>query len=121
METDIRGALASALKSALKQRDREALSVYRTALAAIANAEAVSAGEEHRAGAIEASVTGVGGAEVARRELTEDDVVTIVRNEIAERRSAASAVRSANPVAAERLERDASLLEAVAGSGADAG
>lgn len=99
----------------MKQRDREALSVYRTALAAIANAEAVTAGAEHRAGAIESSPAGVGGAEVARRELTEDDVAEVVRGDIAERCAAAAALRAADPDAATRLTRAAALLEAVLG------
>ena len=111
VESDIRVVLTTAMKDAMKRRDREALSVFRTALAAIANAEAVTGGAE--AGAIESSPVGVGGAEVARRELTEDDVAEIVRGEIAERRTAASSVRAANPEAATRLAREAALLATV--------
>ncbi|WP_344653493.1 hypothetical protein [Cryptosporangium japonicum] len=120
MESDIRVALTSALKTAMKRRDREALSVYRTALAAIANAEAVTAGAEHRAGAIEASVVGVGGAEVARRELAEPEIAAIVRREITERHTAAAVVRNSDADAAARLDREAALLEAAL-AGVDAG
>ncbi|MFG1926013.1 hypothetical protein [Cryptosporangium sp. NPDC048952] len=116
MESDIRGALTAAMKAAMKLRDREALSVYRTALAAIANAEAVTAGAEHRAGAIEASAVGVGAAEVERRALTEPEIAEIVRHEITDRHATASTIRAATAApaaAAERLEREAALLEAV--------
>lgn len=49
----VREALRSALASAMARRDRAAMAVYRTALSAIDNAEAVPLGQEHRAGGIE--------------------------------------------------------------------
>ncbi|GAA2054725.1 hypothetical protein GCM10009839_73790 [Catenulispora yoronensis] len=66
-------------------------STLRTTLAAIDNAEAVEVGElaGAGAGAIEASPVGAGAAEVARRELSEADVVGVVRGEIDELRRAA--------------------------------
>ncbi len=75
---------------AIKQRDRVAVAALRSALAAIENAEAVERGEsvDRRLG-IEQIPVGVGAAEVARRELTELDVLGIVRAEIADRESAA--------------------------------
>lgn len=108
----IRDALRAALVAAMKQRDRAAVSVYRTALAAIENAEAVPPADSLRAGAIEASPSGVGGAEVARVSLSEDQVRGVVVAEAAERRSAAELL-AADPVAADRLVREAELLDAL--------
>lgn len=106
----VRAALRAAIVAAMKQRDREATAVYRTALAAIDNAEAVPLGEQGRAGAIEQSPVGVGRAEAPRRELTEPDMADIVRRDAHERLAAAAAVAAANPDAAERLRRAARLL-----------
>ncbi|MCP2280267.1 hypothetical protein [Nocardia amikacinitolerans] len=73
----------------MKARDRHAAAALRSALAAIDNAEAVEIGDA-RAGAIEASVVGLGGAEVERRQLSEADIEGIVRAEIAERLTSAA-------------------------------
>lgn len=106
MTEPLRDRLRAALPAALKARDRATASTLRATLAAIENAEAVDAGSVRpsntapqsgsstggggrRVGAIEASAVGVGVAEAARRELTETDVVAIVRAEIAEREHAA--------------------------------
>ncbi len=91
--TGVRERLRVALRAAMRERDRGAVSALRTTLAAIDNAEAVDTtarvGPTARAGAIESSAVGVGAAEVARRELSEEDIVAIVRAEIAEREQAA--------------------------------
>lgn len=109
----VRTASRAALTTAMKQRDREAVSVYRTALAAIANAEAVvPTGEVPAAGAIEAAAVGAGAADVARRELTDEQVVATVRAEAEERRAAA-ALPGLDPVAADRLLHEATLLDAL--------
>ncbi|KAA9154297.1 hypothetical protein FPZ12_032340 [Amycolatopsis acidicola] len=89
----MRDNLRDALKTALKSRDRSAISALRSALAAIDNAEAIpvdqsvdtTAGNEHVAGA----ALGVGAAEARRRTLTEADVRSIVENEVRERTGAA--------------------------------
>lgn len=91
----LRDSLHAAVPAAMKARDRRTVSALRSALAAIANAEAVEVGGEVLAGAIEASPVGVGAAEVARRVLSEADVAAIVRAEIAERRAAADAYEAA--------------------------
>ncbi|MEV0432773.1 hypothetical protein [Nocardia sp. NPDC050413] len=83
--TALRDRLRTALKPAMKARDRSAVSALRSALAAIDNAEAVDVGDA-KAGALEDSAVGLGAAEARRRELTEDDIVEIVRHEINERR-----------------------------------
>lgn len=86
--TPLRDRLRAALPAAMKARDRATASTLRATISAIENAEAVDAGSA-RAGAIEASAVGIGVAEAARRELTEADVVAIVRTEIDERQQAA--------------------------------
>lgn len=80
--------MRAALTVAMKSRDRQAITVLRSTLGAVDNAEAVDVGEQ-RAGAVESSAVGLGVAEVARRELTEGDVEQIVRAEIAERHTVA--------------------------------
>jgi len=89
---DIRSRLRQGLTGALRARDTAAVAALRTALGAIANAEAIPAGSApagtgsaHVAGA----VAGLGAAEAPRRSLTEAEVAGIVRAEIAERETAA--------------------------------
>ncbi|GIL31523.1 hypothetical protein NUM_67770 [Actinocatenispora comari] len=101
------------LTTALKARDRVAVSALRSALAAIDNAEAVPAPDarmsssEHVAGA----AVGVGSAEAARRELTPDDLHAIVAAEVAERVDAATGyARSGRQDAADRLRAEADVL-----------
>jgi uncharacterized protein YqeY len=94
---DIAARLRRALTTALKARDKDAVSALRTALSAIGNAEAVdpgepgsgppaAAGSAHLAG----TAAGLGAAEAQRRQLTGADVAAIVRAEAAEREAAAS-------------------------------
>ncbi len=97
----------------MKQRDRDALAVYRTALAAIDNAEAVPLGPSDAAGAIELSVVGPGRADVQRRLLTEPDMINIVLQEAHERRMAADSLAGAKPDTARRLHHEAGLLQAL--------
>lgn len=80
--TEVRTALREAIPAAMRARDREALSAYRIAAAAIDNAEALPT--EASAGAIELSPVGVGAAEAPRRTLTEAEARAIVQAEIAE-------------------------------------
>ena len=81
--------LRAALRTAIKARDRVAVTALRSALAAIENAEAVEVtGAAQHGLAIEQS-PGLGGAEVQRRTLTEADVARIVDAEIADREAAA--------------------------------
>lgn len=97
----------------MKEKDREALAAYRTALAAIGNAEAVPLDEQHRAGAFELSPVGVGRADAERRTLTEQEMAGIVRLDAQDRLAAAKSLASASPDAARRLRREASLLVAL--------
>ncbi len=73
----------------MKARDRVAVSVLRSTLAAIENTEAVVPAEA-KGLAIEQTPLGVGAAEAERRLLSPDDVSQIVRDEVADRDSAAA-------------------------------
>lgn len=97
----------------MAQRDHSAIGVFRTALGAIDNAEAIPLTEAHRAGAIESSAFGVGRTDAVRRSLTRADEIDVVRREVRERRVAADAVATANPDAARRLRDEASRLQAL--------
>ena len=107
--------LTRALREALRARDQVAIAALRSALAAIANAEAVDAGEpryavsgsRHFAGA----AAGLGAAEVARKELTEPAVRDIVRAEIADREVAAGQYRQGGHAErADRLQAEIAVL-----------
>ena len=90
---DIRTRLRRALGDALKARDASTVSALRSAIGAIANAEAVEAGPDRPAGTGSAhfagTVAGLGAGEAERHRLTEADVAAIVRQEAAEREAAA--------------------------------
>lgn len=109
--SSVRTRLRTAITHAVKQRDRSAAAVYRAALGAIDNAEAVPTGNARHAGPIELSSYGVGSAEAPRRVLTEQDMVAIVEGEARERCAAAELV---GPDAAARLRDEADLLRALA-------
>lgn len=102
------------LTAAMRARDRGRTAVLRSALGAVANAEAVPvphpvAGDGPVAGA----VTGVGATEAPRRELTAEDVVAVVRAERDERLAAAGQLDGAGAgAAAEELRAAAAVLEA---------
>lgn len=74
----LRQRLRQALRDAITDRDRTAVSVLRSVLAAIDNAEFFAAGGV-KAGAVEVSAVGVGVAEVERKVLHEGDVAEIGR------------------------------------------
>ncbi|QIM22219.1 GatB/YqeY domain-containing protein [Phycicoccus sp. HDW14] len=89
MSQDLRQSLAAALRPAMRARDSTAVAALRSALAAVANAEALPVPDAPAAGAIEQARVGVGAADAPRLELGEDDVRRIVRAEVTERESAA--------------------------------
>jgi len=76
--------MAAALTDAMRARDRDAVSALRSALAAVANAEAVPIHTMPGAGAAESAALGVGAADAPRRELGEDDVRSVLEAEVAE-------------------------------------
>jgi uncharacterized protein len=87
----LRSRLRTALLAALKTRDSIAISAFRSAQAAIDNAEAAdpSAAPAAQPGTIAGGVAGLGAGEVTRRQLCAEEVVAIIRAEIEERRHAA--------------------------------
>ncbi len=92
MSTDLRAVLQSALLPAMRARDADTVAVVRSALAAIANAEAVPGVERSTSttgGPIAGAVTGVGSTEAPRRELTADEVREVVEHERQDRVRAA--------------------------------
>jgi uncharacterized protein len=116
----LRQRLREALPAAMKARDRVAVTVLRSALAALDNAEAVvAAAPDGSSLAIERTPVGVGAAEVPRRVLTEAQVEQLVRVEVAEREAAAlDYERAGRPERAEQLRGEAAVLSAhLAGPG----
>lgn len=89
-----RALLRRSLMTARKQRDAVRVAALRCALSAIDNAETPDAG----------AVVPLGGAEVARRVLSDDQIRDLVRSEIDERLSAAF-----DCIAGGRTERAATL------------
>ncbi|MFO7191884.1 GatB/YqeY domain-containing protein [Thermocrispum sp.] len=88
----MRAALRADLTAAMKAKDRIAVSALRSALAAIDDAETVPAApqpgveaSEHVAGA----AAGIGAADVARKQLTEEEMRAVVAREHRERVAAA--------------------------------
>jgi uncharacterized protein len=113
----VRERLRAALPAAMKRRDAALVGLLRETLAARENAEAVpGAGDDPGSLALEASPVGAGAREVARRELSEDDVVRLVRGEISERQVAAAVYEQAGrPEQAQQLREQAGTLAELAG------
>lgn len=110
--TPLRQRLRDALTGAIKTRDKVAVAVLRSTLAAIDNAEAVERPQSaDRQPAIEQLQIGVGTTEAARRELTEAQIERIVRAELAERESAARNYQRVGRIEhAERLRGEIRVL-----------
>lgn len=83
----IQSRLRADLTAAMRAKDRAATTTIRNLLAALDNAQAVPS--EERAGALEAAV-GLGAAEVARAELSPDQVAAVLQRELDEVRSSAA-------------------------------
>jgi len=114
--TPLRERMASALTASMKARDRVAVAALRSALARVANAEAVPVDTVPRAGAVEAAAVGVGAADAPRRELSEAEVRQVVEAEVAEHEGAAAhltAVGRADDAA--RVATEAAVLRTLLG------
>ncbi|GAA1201083.1 GatB/YqeY domain-containing protein [Prauserella alba] len=110
---ELRTTMRAALKDAMKSKDKAATSALRSALGALDNAEAVPAGAAPDTGSdnVAGAVPGVGTADVARKELTADDVTGIVRAAVDERRAnAADYDRLGQHDAAETVRYEATVL-----------
>ncbi|RYP85730.1 hypothetical protein EKO23_11945 [Nocardioides guangzhouensis] len=105
------------MSAALRHRDRDAVRVLRTVLAAVANAEAQPYSDEtptrlRADGPIAGSTGGLGAAEVARRDLDPDTILAIVAGERDERLAAADDLAGRGAYdAAGALLAEATLLE----------
>jgi hypothetical protein len=86
-----RTVLREALRDAMRARRAEVVSVLRSTLGALDNAETASLGDAPAAqpGVIAGGVAGLGAGEVARRVVTPEEVEAVVRRELAELRAAA--------------------------------
>jgi uncharacterized protein len=113
-DENLRDRLGRALPTAMKARDRPAMTALRSALAAIDNAGAVDPPhalpmDQHPEFA--GTVAGVGAAEVERRSLSQAQMEEIVRAEIADRETAATGYERAGQLDhAERLRAEANVL-----------
>ncbi len=96
----------------MRARDKAAVSALRATLGALDNAEAVPVGEDALRGvALEQSPVGAGATEAVRRELSERNVVDVVRAEAAERLEAAAQLTApAHADRAARLRAEAAVL-----------
>jgi uncharacterized protein len=120
---DVRARLQMALRAAMKARDTVAVSALRSALAAIANAEAIPvptapaslpptapATDVHQY--VAGSTAGLAAAEAERREVTEEDAAGIVQAEVTERQVAARQYQAAGHAdRAGRLLREAQVIQ----------
>lgn len=91
MSSDLRALLQSSLLPAMRVGDQDTVDVVRSALAAIANAEAVPVDDATgpTEGRIAGATVGLGATEAARRELSEDEVREVVERERQDRVHAA--------------------------------
>ncbi|HEY1134068.1 MAG TPA: hypothetical protein VGE77_05785 [Nocardioides sp.] len=109
----LRAALRTDLVAAMRERDRVAAGALRTMIAAIDNAEAVAVDADAPVGdgPIAGAAVGVGAAEAVRRDLTPDDLVALVTEQVDERRAAAAELAALDrPDDVARLHREADLL-----------
>jgi uncharacterized protein len=112
--TGLRERMSVALTASMKARDRVAVAALRSALARVANAEAVPVETVPRAGAIEQARVGAGAADAPRRELTEAEVHEIVEAEVAEHENAARHLTDVGrPDDAARVRAEADVLRAL--------
>jgi uncharacterized protein len=106
--------MQTALRAAMKKQDRVAVNAIRSALAAMANAEAVdeSLAPPAEPGTIAGGVQGLGRGEVPRKTITEHDARDIVQEAIAERQRAAAQYDELNRHDdAGRLREEIAVLE----------
>lgn len=117
MSSSLRTALRSRLTTAMRQRDRAAVSVLRTAVAAIENAEAVPVDEGRTAttsSEVAGAAVGLGVTESERRRLDDDTERSLVRDEVRSLVEAqAQYVAAGDPARAQDAAAGAALLRAV--------
>ncbi len=107
----LRNLLAAALLRSMRERDRVTVNALRSALARIANAEAVHIDTVPPARALEEAPVGAGASDAARRELAEDEVHDLVEAEARDREhAAAEAAGAGRPDVGETLLAEAAVL-----------
>jgi uncharacterized protein YqeY len=105
-----RQTLRAQLMAARKDRDATRVSALRSALSAIDNAETPDV-DVPTAGAIAASVAGLGAAEVQRRVLTDTAIRALLHTEIEERLDAADRIdASGRPELSAPVRAEAAVL-----------
>ncbi|MEW1954733.1 hypothetical protein [Terrabacter sp. NPDC080008] len=117
MSSPLRTLLRARLTAAMRERDRAAVSVLRSAVAAIENAEAVpvaevgaNVGEAATAGLVAQSSLGVGSTERDRRRLDLDAEREVVLAEVGALQAAEIAYAAAGDVDRARAAADGALL-----------
>jgi uncharacterized protein YqeY len=112
-----RTRLREALLSARKERDTTRVSVLRSALSAIDNAETPDDArvDAQSSGTFAGGVVGLGAAEVARRELSEEQIRELIQAEIGERLSAAGEIEASHAERAATLRAEAAVLRDLLG------
>ena len=111
LTTSLRDLLSTALRAAMKARDKQAVSALRSALARIANAEAVPIDTMPAAGAIGEGSVGHGAADAPRGELDESEIRALVEAEVTEHEQAADLLAASGQVAvADGLRARAAVL-----------
>jgi uncharacterized protein len=109
----LRRRLRESLKVALNARDRIAVAALRSAMSAVDNAEAVDRSHvpAPSGGTIGDVRLGVGAGEVARRKLSTQDVIEVIRAEVLDRTTAAAEYeRRGRAEEASRLRAEATAL-----------
>ncbi|MDX2009520.1 MAG: hypothetical protein SFW67_04990 [Myxococcaceae bacterium] len=112
-----KAAVRERLKAAMKARSDADRSLWRQVLALIENAEAVEAPlVTQESSVIAGSRAGLGASEAARRALSADEVRSLLRADIAERRNAAPELeRVGQETEATLLRTQAEAVEAFVG------
>jgi uncharacterized protein len=110
-----RTRLRDALLAARKDRDAVRVSALRSALSAIDNAETPDSARVDAApsGTIAGGVVGLGAAEVARRELRDAEIRSLLQSEVDERLSAAGAIDTTHAERAAVLRAEAAVVSAM--------
>lgn len=108
---DLTTSLRDALRAAMKAKDKAAVSALRSALARIANAEAVPIDTMPSAGAIGQGSVGLGAADAPRRELAESQIRALVEAEALEHEQAADRLAASGfEAVADGLRAQAAVL-----------
>jgi uncharacterized protein len=112
-----RTTLRDALLAARKDRDSTRVSALRSALSAIDNAETPDDAQldAQSSGTIAGGVVGLGAAEVARRELSDAQIRSLLRGEVDERLAAAKQIDASHTERATTLRTEAAVLSDLLG------